>query len=163
MTELTITVYGKPITQGSKTRTRWGMRDDNGDTLKPWREAVKTAALDTRDGQQPPLDGPLSVFITFTFARSKGHWRTGRNAHLLRDNAPTYPVGRQSGDIDKLQRACFDALTDAGIWGDDAQVAGVFARKVYVGDSRGLPIPGAVITVTALDAGYGDPAGEATA
>ena len=41
-----VTVYGKPVTQGSKVRTKWGIRDDNADRLRPLREAVKQAALD---------------------------------------------------------------------------------------------------------------------
>lgn len=28
---VSFTAHGHPITQGSKTRTRWGMRDDNGE------------------------------------------------------------------------------------------------------------------------------------
>jgi len=39
---MNILIYGKPITQGSKIRTRWSMRDSNGDTLLPWRDNVQS-------------------------------------------------------------------------------------------------------------------------
>lgn len=168
MTEtLVITAYGKPITQGSKTRNRFGgVRDDNEATLKPWREAVKTAALDVMR-LHDRYTTPLRARLVFTFDRPTTHYRTGRNAHLLRDRAPRYPANVRSGDIDKLQRACFDALTDAGVWKDDALVADVRARKVWANEHElALDIPGVRIEISALDAAplapAAVPAGEAT-
>ena len=53
-------------------------------------------------------------------------------------------------DLSKLVRATEDALTDAGVWEDDARVVG-FAntRKVFAGgsDPDALPVPGAVIRI----------------
>lgn len=144
---LTICVHGKPITQGSKTRNRFGgVRDDNATTLKPWRDNVRSAALDALAGATYWFGGgPVTVAVTFRFARPAGHYGTGRNAHLLRDSAPAYPTGsRSSGDIDKLQRACLDALTDAAVWRDDAQVVDVVAHKRWADDANP---PGADIYV----------------
>lgn len=133
---LAITVHGKPVTQGSKTRTRWGMRDDNGDRLRPWRESVKHAAFDALDGGDR-LEGPVQVEVAFTFDRPKSAPK----------RRPCWPVTRSSGDVDKLVRAVFDALTDAGVWRDDAQVVEVGARKLHVGDTGSLRVPGAVVLV----------------
>lgn len=147
---LHITAYGKPVTQGSKTRTHYGMRDDNERTLRPWREAVKAAALDVM-ATFDRYDTPLRVRLVFTFDRPGIHYRTGRNANLLRDGAPRYPANVRSGDVDKLQRACFDALTDAGVWRDDAQVVDVRARKVWANeDEMALHIPGVRIHVAPM-------------
>jgi len=144
---INLTAYGKPVTQGSKTRTRWGMRDDNADTLRPWREAVKGAALDAMRWHDR-LDGPVRVQLVYTFDRPAGHYRTGRNAHLLRDTAPRFPANRSSGDVDKLERACFDALTDGGAWKDDSQVVDVRARKVWADEHElALHIPGVLIQI----------------
>jgi crossover junction endodeoxyribonuclease RusA len=139
-----ITVYGKPITQGSKIRTRWSMRDSNGATLLPWRDNVRAAAVNADD---PFGEAPVSVAIGFTFARPKGHFGTGRNAGRLNPSAPPYPSSHTIGDIDKLVRACLDALTDAGVWNDDSQVVHLNARKKWVGDWFALDRPGAVIDV----------------
>lgn len=136
---LILTVFGKPITQGSKTRTRFGMRDDNAVTLKPWREAVKTAALDAMAGRVR-LDGPVVVEILATFDRPKSAPKHRR----------VWPITRSSGDADKIIRAILDALTDAGVWRDDSQVVAVTAVKVHVGDLGALHIPGARILVAVV-------------
>jgi len=139
-----IVVYGKPITQGSKIRTRWSMRDSNGDTLIPWRDNVRAAAVNAED---PFGEAPVQVDITFTFARPKGHFGTGRNAGTLNSSALPFPSTHAIGDIDKLTRAILDALTDAGVWNDDSQVIQLVARKLFVGEGIALDRPGAVIYV----------------
>jgi len=145
-----ITVYGKPITQGSKTKTRWGMRDSNGKTLSPWRDNVRSAALEVYNYSGNPFGGdPVNVNIYFTFARPTNHYGTGRNKAFVKASAPPFPSSHAIGDIDKLARACLDALTDAGIWKDDSQVVLLTASKTWVGDHSGLDRPGAVINVTA--------------
>lgn len=120
--------------------------------VKPWREAVKYAALD-QNHRWPPLDGPLLVEFAFTFARPKSHYRTGRNAHLLRDSAPPYPA--VVPDLSKLIRSTEDALTDAGVWTDDARIVAYHQpRKVYTGaaDPDALRVSGAVIRVWEVSA-----------
>ncbi len=147
---LVITVYGTPATQGSKTRNRYGgVRDDNAVTLRPWREAVKQAALVVMPGRER-LTGPVSVTATFSFDRPQSHYGTGRNVGRLRDSAPSRPANARSGDLDKLLRASFDSLSDAGVWRDDSQVVSCSAVKGWVGETLpgpGLRIPGAVLIV----------------
>lgn len=147
--DITITVYGQPITQGSKTRGRYGMYDDNAAKLRPWRAKVKNAALDAltagRIGDvpvhRPPLDGPVYVEVTFTVAKPASAPKRRR----------TWPIKQRSGDIDKLTRAAFDSLTDAGVWKDDSQVVEVLARKSFPGEHpAALGEPGAVIHVWCL-------------
>ena len=143
MSEIAITVHGTPAPQGSKHAIVRGGRahliESSHDRVKSWRQAVVDAAL-AEDRQQ--IAGPAEVDVTFRLKRPKSHYRTGRNAHLLRDTAPVYPAGMP--DLDKLLRATMDALTAAGLWADDAQVVKVTAAKTY-------GQPGADITVRALD------------
>jgi Holliday junction resolvase RusA-like endonuclease len=155
--ELIIVVYGRPAPQGSKRAFsirkggvhtgRVAMVEQTSSTLKPWREAVKTAALEARNGR-PPLDGPLSVGITFFLGRPKGHYGTGRNAEQLRDSAPSHPAGMP--DLSKLARSTEDALTDAGIWTDDARIVDEQLSKHYAGQTAYLNVPGARIAVCQL-------------
>ena len=131
-TRLHIVARGSPTPQGSKRAFQPRRKDgtpagkprvieQTHDRLKSWRAAVVDAALEaTRNGQVPPLRGPLIAAVTFTLKRPRSHFRTGRYATLLRDDAPPYPAG--TPDSSKLLRAAEDALTDAGIWEDDAQV-----------------------------------------
>ncbi len=134
---LVVKVFGTPGPQGSKrgyVRNGRVSLVESSKAVKPWREAVKYAAYDalTAGGTESfaaALTGPVLVDVTFTLTRPRSHYRTGRNAELLRDGAPAYPAGKP--DIDKLLRSTLDALGDAGVWRDDAQVVAVTARKVY--------------------------------
>lgn len=138
-------VYGVPAPQGSKRHLGNGVMVESSKALKPWRQDVRQAVLDALPDGHTPWTGPIHVQLTFTFPRPKGHWRTGRNAHLLRDAAPAYPAGAKD-DLDKLCRGVFDAVTSAGLWGDDGQVVRLDARKLYLGHPDALDRPGCDIT-----------------
>lgn len=130
---ITFTVHGTAAPQGSKRAYRNPhsghiQQVENSHRVKPWREAVKHAALTVMDGKVR-FTGPVSLQVTFVFRRPRSHYRTGRNADLLRDSAPRFPVS--GGDIDKLIRATCDAITDSGLWLDDRQVVYVEATKEY--------------------------------
>jgi len=135
-------VHGVPAPQGSKKYVGGGRMVESSAKVGPWREAVKAAAqglfTDT-------ITGPVRVTVDFYMPRPKSHYRTGRNAHLLRDNAPLYVAVKP--DIDKCVRATLDALGDMGAFGDDAQVARVSAAMFYADAATRV---GAVIGVEAL-------------
>lgn len=150
MTRLAFVAYGRPAAQGSKVRTKYAMRDSNDATLTPWRNTISHAAHEALDG--PRLDGDVRVNCTFYFDRPRSHYRTGKNAHLLKDDAPRHP--RRVGDLDKLQRALFDAITDSGAWLDDAQVTDVRAAKRWTCPSGPMQIPGAVVEVYQISADW---------
>ena len=117
----------------------------------PWREAVKSAALVSKRAGAPCLDGPLVVGMVFAFSRPRSHFRTGRNAHLLREDAPVAPMG--APDLSKLARSTEDAITDAGLWVDDARVA-EYCRLAKVwcggGGENALCVPGVVVAAAPL-------------
>lgn len=153
---LTITVFGDPAPQGSKRHVGHGVMLESSKKVKPWRQAVRTDAVHAIDDQRlcwtGPLDGPLLLEMVFTFARPRGHYRTGRNAHLLRDGAPARPATYP--DLSKLARSTEDALKEAGVYADDSRVV-EYRRlaKVYVGtDPDALASPGAVIRVYRIGA-----------
>lgn len=152
MTTLELTVYGRPAPQGSKRYLGKGGMIESSKLVKPWRDDVKAAAEALLADRRPwtALDGPLVVRMVFTAARPRSHYRTGRNAHLLRDGAPARPHGKP--DVSKLLRSSEDALTDAGLWKDDALVVEYErAAKVFVGeDPEALDAPGARIVIRPL-------------
>ena len=156
MTSIEITVLGVPAPQGSKrgfaikakgAYTGKVAQVESSAKVKPWRMAVKYAAMDamTWACERIPMTGAVGIEVTFRLPRPKGHYGTGRNAGLVKDSAPWYPAGRP--DLDKLLRSTFDALGEAGVWGDDAQVVKVRGSKVY---DSGHWLPGATIHVTSL-------------
>jgi len=141
-----VVVYGVPQPQGSKTPMglrggRHVLVESNAVRLRPWRALVTAGAVEFI-GADPnargcPMDGPLSLLLTFTMPRPK--------------SAPkrvTRPFRKP--DLSKLIRAVEDALTDAGVWHDDAQIVTVTATKRYVGDAMALDRPGVEIGVYSL-------------
>lgn len=149
---LTVEVHGKPAGQGSKTKNPAGAMYESNPRTRPWRAKVTDAArqaIHARTAQfrlgQPgsiwaPIEGPIGVLATFTFARPKSHPKRRK----------TWPITQANPDVDKLQRAILDGLTDAGVWHDDSQVVTVIAHKAFPNDAdvpHSLALPGAVIEI----------------
>jgi len=135
-------VHGIPAPQGSKRHVGNGVMVESSKKVKPWREAVKGAAVEAQAGALAAnlwdlRCEPLQVRVTFVLPRPKGHYGTGRNANLLKRSAPHSPAVKP--DIDKLISSTLDAIGEAGIWRDDAQVAEIHAAKTY-GDMPGAHI-----------------------
>jgi Holliday junction resolvase RusA-like endonuclease len=150
---ITITVHGLPAPQGSKRHLGNGVMIESSAKVKPWRQDVKHAALAIVDNlpDWTVLDGPLAVAMTFSFDRPKGHYRTGRNAHLLRAAAPHRPAGMP--DLSKLARSTEDALTGV-VWKDDARVVEYVALGKWYAETDAadvLSVPGCVIHVWPLE------------
>lgn len=139
---LRIVIYGVPAPQGSKKfvgvakRTGRGILVESSKRVKPWRDDVKAAALEVRNGA-PPLDGPLVVRMVFTLPKPSSAPKTRR----------TYAMRKP--DLSKLARSTEDALTDSGLIADDARIV-EYERlaKVFPGeDPEALESPGVVIEV----------------
>lgn len=123
-------VAGTPIPQGSKKAYVVGRRavivDDNDAVLKPWRAEIKAAAIEAWGGRPPMRDEPLVVTADFGIPRPKTVRR---------------PRPHVKPDVDKYLRAVMDALTDAGVWGDDGQVVKAVPEKQYAAE------PGVLVRV----------------
>jgi Holliday junction resolvase RusA-like endonuclease len=174
--DLTITVTNhRPAPQGSKKYAGHRTNKSTGKAaavlveqskrVKPWRAAVTDAAREalastgaheflewdalsracatcgTSQAEHYLCQGAVSVEVTFTVQKAKA---AGRRF--------CWPTTRFSGDIDKLQRATFDAISDAGgIWVDDSRIVEVTARKVHPEEGvDALDQPGAVIRIWSL-------------
>lgn len=136
----TITVHGRPAPQGSKDQ--FGREVSK--LVKPWREAVRGECQRAIEaGCETYPTGPVVVSIEFRMPRPKAHYRTGKHAHELRADAPTWVD--KTPDLDKCLRSTLDALTASGIIGDDRQIA----RLADVDQKYGAR-PGAWISVGRL-------------
>lgn len=143
------TVKGFPVTQGSKTPQHifnargncsvW-LRDDNAAELKQWRALVRTGAERAMTGRER-FSGPLLLLAAFYFPRPKSHTRKQR------ENPFVHGGGRY--DVEKLVRAINDAMTEAEVWADDAQVSVLLTEKRYAEQDENV---GVIINVQALDA-----------
>jgi Holliday junction resolvase RusA-like endonuclease len=152
MNEFSVTVYGLPGPQGSKSpkgRRRNGsvILVESSKKVKPWRAAIVEAASQIRPAE--PFDGPLVAELVFTMPRPKVHYREGKFAGQIKARYLDALPDRVP-DLSKLIRSTEDALTDAGVWADDARVVAFRnPRKVYVSstDPDALDRPGAIIRV----------------
>lgn len=134
-----ITVRGQPAPQGSKKFVGMvgghGMMAESSKKVKPWRQDVVAAAVEVMRGRAM-LDGPLIATMTFTLPKPAGAPKTRR----------TWPSKKP--DASKLARSTEDALTDAGVWVDDARVVTLIVNKVYPNEGEdALSSPGAVIRI----------------
>lgn len=144
-----IEVRGIPAPQGSKKLVGRdgkgrGILVESSAKVKPWRQAVQYAAFDARQ-REKPLTGPLHVRMDFVLPKPKSAPKRKR----------TYPATRP--DLSKLVRSTEDALTDAGVWLDDAQVVGITASKSYPNEPVSeecltLDSPGCVIQIWRVEA-----------
>lgn len=156
-------VPGNPVPQGSKRAIlRKGTNipivlDSNRIGLAQWRSQIAAYAMEqkAKDGRDTFI-GPVAVRLEFYLKRPQDHYlpvNSKRERLELRPDAPLYPP--TTPDLDKLVRGVFDALTDADVWKDDAQVVKVVATKLHTDQhAEAGQRPGVLITV----APWGSPA-----
>ena len=127
---------GRAMMRGGKARYIPGGSSSNEKAMLTFEGAIREVVHhDVFGGQRPekyapqyPAGVPVSVGILFRLKRPKGHYGTGRNAGVLKPDAPIVPTTKP--DVDKLARHVIDVLTGS-VWHDDAQVAELSTRKVY--------------------------------
>lgn len=143
-TSVTIRIDGNPVAQPRPRAFARSMgkgkaiaRVYNPDTADGWKKAIWVQA--TRVRPTTPYDGPVRVDAEFYFARPQ---------RLEARKYPARPMLHTAKpDRDNLDKALLDALTEAGIFNDDAQVCAGGLAKFYV--ARGQA-PGAVVRITFL-------------
>ena len=128
---ITVRVAGRPAPQGSKHLGEHGQMREASPYVPAWRAAVKRAVyeryreLGVSPDALPLLRGPVGVVIEFRMPTR------GRRV----DTAP---------DLDKLERATWDALTQSRVWEDDGRVVYSHATKRAASSEH---VAGAWITV----------------
>lgn len=108
-------------------------------TAEEWKSRIAEAARPHLPGE--PLAGPVALEVAFSFPRPKKHFvKAG-----LRPGAPTWFCSKP--DADNAAKAVMDALTQLGLWHDDAQVVSLIVRKAFGAAAE----VGARITVAQLE------------
>lgn len=126
-------VPGRAAPQGSKRHVGRGILVESSKAVGPWRELVALFAHDAmRLTGVPPFNGPVLLNLSFVMPRPKSAPKTRAVAAVKRP------------DLDKLARACFDAISKV-CYHDDSQVVGLKASKRLALPGEG---PGCQITVT---------------
>lgn len=113
-------------------------------TANDFKGAVQAAAIQA-GLMNKLLEGPISLSLVFRLPRPKGHFRTGKNAGQLKDSAPYWHTSKP--DLDNIEKALKDALSDIRAWRDDCQVCSVTKSKIYV---EGLEAPVSDVAITTI-------------
>ena len=121
---LSVTVYGKPQGQGSKTgyviKGRAVLVDAN-KNLPAWRkQAIADIRAAATDWVTPEPHTPLTLEVKFYYDKPK----TVKREHMT-----------VKFDLDHTIRAVGDALTQAGVIPDDSHITVINATKLY-GEAR---------------------------
>lgn len=95
----------------------------NPPTANEWKKLIKAAAIKVLPKER--LEGPIELRATFLFPRPKCHYLRGE----LRSDAPSRHV--QVPDLDNLEKALMDALSDIGFWRDDCLVCSKLTDKWF--------------------------------
>lgn len=126
---LNVFVPGRPRPKGSLDFVTATYARENNRHAKPWLKTVE-AACRRMVASQParpgrwvylagyPFDGPVTVVTRFLFDRP------ARPAFDV-------PATTDTGDLDKLNRNVFDALTAARVYVDDSRVVELASSAAY--------------------------------
>jgi Holliday junction resolvase RusA-like endonuclease len=132
---VSFTIPGIPQQQGSKRYVGRGISIEANKNLQPWREVALSRAWQAkREAGGNTIYQSVKVIATFWFPRPKRHYGTGRNAGRLLDGVPIWHAA--APDLDKLQRALGDMLTQSQLIHDDRLIAIWQASKRYGDEPR---------------------------
>ena len=71
---------------------------------------------------------PIKCVLNFYCKRPKTHYKTGKNAHILKDTAPKYNINNK--DLDNMVKFVLDALNDK-LYTDDSLIFEITCSKLY--------------------------------
>ena len=128
MSELRITVEGIPKGQ---PRVKACIRGKHAGVYDPgtaddWKSCVRAAAREAM-GARPVILAAVGLHVVFRMPRPKAHFDKVGDVRERYTLAPHV----QKPDLDNLVKAVQDALTDVGLWQDDAQIVMTIASRVW--------------------------------
>ena len=112
----------KAFSRGGKA----GVYTPDSHPLREWRYSIISELQRHKDKN---LDGAIEVALEFYLPRPKSHYRTGKYAHMLKNDAPRYVVKKP--DVDNLAKLVMDELSNMRYWKDDSQVVALKVTKDY--------------------------------
>lgn len=129
---LSFVVAGHPEPAGSKKTVPAGGRYvvvDANPRSKGWKKVVAATAREAmRQEEWQTLECPVWISMVFTVVRPKGHFKKDGT---LSAEGFRWPAPSKKPDLLKLSRGVEDALTDAGVYKDDALIVVEQLRKVW--------------------------------
>lgn len=131
MSSLEFTVIGCPKPQ---QRPRIASRGKFSKMYSPsseWKQQVIVASSKLAE-QGNYYDQAINVCIYYYFDRPKAHYGTGKNSDNIKSSALEHHIKKP--DLDNLNKAVLDAMTDAKLLKDDSIITHINAIKKYNND-----------------------------
>ena len=124
------TVQGTPVAKGRPRFAKIGnfVRTYTPKVTVSYENLVKLSFMQACGTDFTPYDCALIVRIEAFFARTKGHFGTGRNEGVLKKSAPEHMTKKP--DIDNCAKSIIDALNGAAFT-DDKLIATLSVSKSY--------------------------------
>lgn len=79
------------------------------------------------------MSKPIKCNLFFYCKRPKNHYKTGKNSHLLKENAPKYNTNNK--DLDNMVKFILDAL-NGKLYIDDCQIIEITCKKLYSEENK---------------------------
>jgi Holliday junction resolvase RusA-like endonuclease len=124
--EIKFEVLGKPAHQQRHRHFRRANFVQLYDPSKEDKHDFLSVAMNNKPSV--PFDQPLEVTLDLFFPRPKSHYRTGKYAGMLKDNAPKWHIAKP--DSDNLAKFVMDSLNKK-FWRDDSIVCSLIVYKRY--------------------------------
>ena len=74
------------------------------------------------------MTNPIKCVLHFYCKRPKSHYKTGKNANILKDTSPKYNINNK--DLDNMVKFVLDALNDK-LYVDDTLIIEINCSKLY--------------------------------
>ncbi len=122
-------VTGKPATAGSLKSYGKGKLTHASERTKTWEDWIRWIFLQSDYARMCLYSTAVRATLIFYFPRPNSHFKKDGSLSKKGQENP-YPAWKGRNDVDKLQRAVFDALTGY-VYDDDGRIADVHARKEW--------------------------------
>ena len=122
---ISFTILGKPkALKRHRPSARGGYYDPSSkDKRDIWLQIAKHCP-------KKPLTGEIDLKLIFYMPRPKGHYRTGKYSHLLKEKCKDMVYVKCKPDLDNLCKFYMD-LMNKGFYVDDSQICWLQAVKKY--------------------------------
>ncbi len=105
-----------------------------GGTYDPSKKDKDDFVKQINDLPTEQMTNPILCTLHFFCKRPKTHYKSGKNAHILKETAPKYNVNNK--DLDNMVKFVLDALNDK-LYTDDSLIVEINCKKMYSEESDG--------------------------
>ena len=100
-----------------------------GGTYDPSKKDKDEFVKKIENWPEEKMSKPIHCILYFYCKRPKSHYKTGKNAHLLKETSPKYNTNNK--DLDNMVKFVLDALNEK-LYVDDCQIIEIQCKKLYM-------------------------------